>query len=191
MKIQTKKLNKESGFVILFSILISTIILLMSAGIFRVAQKETILSSYSRESQIAFYAADAAVECALYWDISQLEVTKFPSGQADETETESFTCGTDTNGDSLSIKAYKYLITNGVYDHVFGFRYGNLGDDFGCAFTFVEKNDPTPPVNPTDPLSRTETRITAVGYNACDGDIPDLDDPTLLERRLTVSYSGL
>lgn len=181
--------SNKSGFVILFSMLISTLILMMSAGIFRVAQKETILSSYSRESQKAFYAADAGVECALYWDISSLiSVTKFQTSLAGDSYTDFFECGTNAVGDPREINAYKYEV-NGVYDHVFGFRFANL-DGEGCSFVFVEKNDPAPPANPGDPPSPKETRITAVGYNVCTADIPDLDDPTLLERRLSVQYLG-
>src|SRR6185503_12307738 len=37
--------------------------------IFSIAQKELILSSVGRDSQYAFYAADTAAECALYWDM--------------------------------------------------------------------------------------------------------------------------
>lgn len=58
--------KNQKGFVILFTILISAIILLMGAGIFSIASRETVLSSTSREAQSAFYSADAGVECALY-----------------------------------------------------------------------------------------------------------------------------
>lgn len=178
--------SKKSGFVILFAILVSTIILIMSAGIFRVAQKESILSSYSKESQVAFYAADAGVECALYWDISNtIAGTKFPISQAPETLTEAFTCGVDQDNVPVNIQAYKYD-ASGIYSHVFGFRYGGATTEHGCSFVFVEKNEPLAPVPGGTPLSTT--RVTAVGYNACDGNIPDVNDPTLLERRLSVSY---
>ena len=190
MKNYLKKLHTESGFVILFSMLISTLILLMSAGIFRVAQKENILSSYSRESQKAFYAADGGVECALNWDISSLiPVTKFQTTLPNESVTDSFECGTDPDGNAQAIEAFKYA-ASGAYDHVFGFRFANLNGDNGCSFVFVEKNNPTPPVNPGDPAGPQATRVTAVGYNVCIGNVPDLEDPTLLERRLSVQYLG-
>jgi len=190
MNLFTIKKNKESGFVILFAMLISTLILLMSAGIFRVAQKESILSSYSRESQKAFYAADAGAECALYWDISSvIAVTRFNTLTANESFTDPFECGTDADSLPRQINAFKYGVT-GVYDHVFGFRFANLDTDLGCAFVFVEKNNSAPPVDPLDPPSPKETRITSVGYNVCTDDVPDLDDPTLLERRLSVQYFG-
>jgi Tfp pilus assembly protein PilX len=61
-----KKYPKQKGFVILFTILISVIILMIGLGIFSIATRETVLSGTAREAQFAFYAADAGVECALY-----------------------------------------------------------------------------------------------------------------------------
>lgn len=61
-----KYFPKQQGFVILFTILISTIILMIGLGIFSIATRETVLSGTSREAQYAFYAADAGVECALF-----------------------------------------------------------------------------------------------------------------------------
>lgn len=191
---QQQQYHNQSGFVILFSILISTIILIMSAGIFNIAQKETILSSYSRESQKAFYAADSGVECALYWDVGPITQTRFPRSQENGTNTPSFNCGVDGDGDSQSITAYKYDVVydNGLYDHVFGFRYPGSVDGDACSFVLVEKKDPEPPTTPDGPQNPASVRITAVGYNICDEEgIPDLGDPTLLERRLSVRYRNL
>lgn len=61
-----KKYHQQKGFVILFTILISVIILMIGLGIFSIATRETVLSGTAREAQFAFYAADAGVECALY-----------------------------------------------------------------------------------------------------------------------------
>ena len=58
--------NQQSGFVILFAVIISTMIVLITAGIFRIALKETILASTATESQVALYAADTGLECGLY-----------------------------------------------------------------------------------------------------------------------------
>lgn len=55
----------EKGFVIIFAVLISALMLLIGVGIFRISVKETVLSSTARESTIAFFAADGGLECAL------------------------------------------------------------------------------------------------------------------------------
>ena len=61
-----KKYPQQKGFVILFTILISAIILMIGLGIFSIATRETVLSGTAREAQYAFYAADSGIECALY-----------------------------------------------------------------------------------------------------------------------------
>lgn len=65
-------LSTHKGFVILFTILISVIILMIGLGIFSIATRETVLSGTAREAQFAFYAADAGVECALYADTKDI-----------------------------------------------------------------------------------------------------------------------
>jgi len=57
----------QHGFVILFAVLISAIILLIGTGILSITVKETILASTARESQISINAADTGVECMLYY----------------------------------------------------------------------------------------------------------------------------
>jgi len=58
----------KKGFVILYTVLISSIILAIALGISSISLGETILSSTAKEGNISFFAADAGVECALYHD---------------------------------------------------------------------------------------------------------------------------
>lgn len=69
--IRTKFSRRDSnaGFTLLLAALIASIVLVLGASIFGIAQKELMLSSIGRDSQFAFYAADTGAECALYWDI--------------------------------------------------------------------------------------------------------------------------
>jgi hypothetical protein len=62
------KRRHERGFTLLLAALVSSIVLALGTSIFEIAQKELTLSSIGRDSQFAFYAADTAAECALYWD---------------------------------------------------------------------------------------------------------------------------
>ena len=50
--------------------------LLVAAGIVSLALKQALISASGRESQLAFYAADTGLECALYWDVQN------PSGNS-------------------------------------------------------------------------------------------------------------
>lgn len=76
MKKLTVKSIKEQikdarGFTLFFAVLVSSVALSIGIAILNVAVKEIILSSSIRDSQFAFYAADAGVECAIYWDIKK------------------------------------------------------------------------------------------------------------------------
>jgi len=70
MKIKSfsHKSDRQRGFTLLLAALTASIVLSLGASIFLIAQKELTLSSLGRDSQYAFYAADQAAECALYWD---------------------------------------------------------------------------------------------------------------------------
>lgn len=70
-KIKTKDYSPKTnkGFVLILAVIISSILLSVGLSMFSVALKELILSASGRDSQLSFYAADSAIECALYWDI--------------------------------------------------------------------------------------------------------------------------
>ena len=69
LKTKHSKLRTSRGFTLLLAALVSSIVLSLGSSIFLIAQKQVILSSLSRDSQFAFYAADTGAECALYWDL--------------------------------------------------------------------------------------------------------------------------
>jgi Tfp pilus assembly protein PilX len=61
--------HSQKGFTLLMAALVASIALSLGAAIFNIAHKQVNLSSLGRDSQFAFYAADMATECALYWDV--------------------------------------------------------------------------------------------------------------------------
>lgn len=63
------KRTRQRGFTLLLATLISSLVLILGASMFALAQKQVLLSSLGRDSQYAFYAADSGAECALYWDL--------------------------------------------------------------------------------------------------------------------------
>ena len=67
--VKTTGKENERGFTLLLAALVASIVLALGTSIFGLVQKELILSSISRDSQYAFYAADSGAECALYWDV--------------------------------------------------------------------------------------------------------------------------
>ena len=56
------------GFTLLISIILTSVIVTVGLALLDVAYKQVVLSSSAKGSEYAFYAADSALECALYWD---------------------------------------------------------------------------------------------------------------------------
>jgi hypothetical protein len=65
----SKKFIKNGGFALLFSVLVSSLLLTIGLSIFSIALKELAISTASRQSIHAFFAADSGREYALYHDI--------------------------------------------------------------------------------------------------------------------------
>lgn len=66
---KTFNLKNNKGFALLFSILISSILLTIGLSIFNIALKELAISTATRQSIHSFYAADSGLEYALYLDL--------------------------------------------------------------------------------------------------------------------------
>src|SRR3989344_5089316 len=62
-------LRTARGFAMLFAVFIAGLMTSIALAIFNITIKEIALAGTGRESQFAFYAADAGWECASYWDI--------------------------------------------------------------------------------------------------------------------------
>lgn len=71
-KLKIIKSNKEKkGFAVLFSVMLASFLITLGISIFSISLKEIMITTSVRDSQIAYYAADSARECAVYWDIKQ------------------------------------------------------------------------------------------------------------------------
>ena len=72
---KSRTLKKENkGFALLFSVLISSLLLTIGLSIFSIALKELAISTASRQSIHAFYAADSGREYALYHDTKKGDI---------------------------------------------------------------------------------------------------------------------
>lgn len=111
----------SKGFAILFTILISSVILSIALGISSIAYNESILSASAREAHHSFFAADSGVECVLAYE------STFVPGVS------SVSCG----GNTLSVT----MTNNDVYE----FYEPLVGGDH-CAYVIIEKNVPIPSV---------------------------------------------
>lgn len=62
------KYTTQSGFVLVYAVFLSGIILTIGLGSLGLVLRGFQLSTTSRDSQKALFAADSAVECVVYWD---------------------------------------------------------------------------------------------------------------------------
>lgn len=160
---------RARGFVILFTILISAIVLMIGLGIFSVATRETVLSGTSREAQYAFYAADAGVECALY-------AQSLPQGGP---------LAAGGNGGSLDCGA---LVS--PFSQVQGTGQASTPFEFDILVDTVQRTCAHVTVyDTTSPTGAPARRVISQGFNLCDANGKPLrKNPLLVERDLDTIY---
>ena len=56
------------GLTLLIAVILSSVVLSVALSLLDITYKQIILTSSAKQSQFAFYSADSAMECALYWD---------------------------------------------------------------------------------------------------------------------------
>jgi Tfp pilus assembly protein PilX len=91
------------GFTLLIALIFTSVILAVGLALLDITYKQVILSATARQSQYAFYAADSAMECALYWDnkMDEFDYSSEPVG----TQVGNITCEGQTfyfNGGAVS-----------------------------------------------------------------------------------------
>lgn len=137
--------NTQKGFTLFIAVLVGSLMLAIGFSIFNLTFKELLLSASARDSQIAFYAADTGLECALYYDQDQASFeTTGPGGSI------SITCAGQTVSTTRTLGS-------GVYAWEWW-----LDTPSGLC-TKVEVNKYT---------SSNRTVIRSFGYNTCTGTDP-------------------
>jgi len=170
-----KKLkHHNSGFVLLYAVLVSGIILSVGLSLMNLITKQITLSSIGRNSQFAYYAADAGKRCAFYWYASYYPVFGAPANgemvEASELR--------------LPIELFKAVEGGGIKIYCEGKDIAvaqeksddnltltskfnldvNAGDQISCVLVEVERkmDQATEEVN---------TKITSRGYNSACADL--------------------
>ncbi len=129
------------GFTLLIAVILSSVVLTIGLALLDLAYKQIILASTAKQSQIAFYAADSAVECALYYDQQHDAFNTNPDALT-EVSCNGQTIALSSSGSAPKITTFTIPCPAG------GTR----------AQVRVYKNYTTAPT----------TRIYANGYNSCD-----------------------
>jgi Tfp pilus assembly protein PilX len=149
-----RKQEKQKGFTLLVSIIVTSILLLISFVVANVALKQLVLAYTGQESQYSFYNADSGVECAMYWDL------KNGGGSAFATSSTGAISCNNVN-----------ITTNSQVVHTIPNQYSRIGGPGpdavsifeiqyirGCAIVQVTKQ------------SNNQTLIESRGYNTSCGD---------------------
>jgi len=151
LKTQNSKVEnfrqRRTGFTLLLSLIVVSILLSIGLGIFEVIMREIRISSIGRESQIAFYAANAGAECAFYWDLT----------------TDAFAQDTNiTCGDFYGSKA----TTDSDGNKIFSFNLGTGSGSFDKVCVEVK-------VDKSEVLTTGITTVESRGSNmVCNGSSP-------------------
>ncbi|MCK5027694.1 MAG: hypothetical protein KAS07_04710, partial [Candidatus Pacebacteria bacterium] len=66
------KVKKQRGVVLLIAVSVAGLVLVIGIGILNVMTKELVLGSLSKQSRVAFFAADSGIECVMHWDMIQI-----------------------------------------------------------------------------------------------------------------------
>lgn len=156
-------ITPQRGFTLLIAILLATVAVTLGVSLLDISYKQLILASTAKQSQFAFYAADSAMECALYYD-QQLNAFSYTNPLASS----NIICN------QLAVTSF----TNTPYPQ-------------GSGSTLHRKTVyslPCPDGGTTAQVTvykynSASTTIYANGYNTCSA-----TDPRRVERGLKVSY---
>jgi len=157
-----KEIKKNKGFVILFAVTLSAILLSIALGVANIALKEIRFGTSAKDTNNAFFAADTGAECALVNDkYSSISFVKI--------------------GGSGTVRCMgNNIAISGVFPS-WNFVVSGLGSSgVSCANVSVFKDD----------VTRAPSIITTIiskGYNI--GDAACLSsNPDRIEREILVSY---
>ena len=153
------RVKKNKGFVMLFAVTISSILLSIALGVANIAFKELRFGTSARDTNDAFFAADTGIECALLYDKSNQSQNAF-------TGTATMNCA----GTNIDV---------GGSDPLWNFVVAGLGSaGASCAKVTVQKN--------TIGIETFST-IVAKGYNIGDT-LCEFSGSNRIERELKLNY---
>ena len=166
----------------MFASIISSLFLLIGYSIFNISIKELALTSGSKESQIAFFAADTAMECALMWDLNPNGFAESIFGYWDVSDVFQDPVAINSVapclGADITNPAVGWLPTGWVVTPIADgveivFDVGPVGGPCASVVVTKEKVGVLP----------STTRIESRGYNTC-----DITNPRRVERGIVFGY---
>lgn len=180
------KKTQQKGFVLLFAMLVSTIVLAVGTGIFNITRKELLLSRSSRDSQFAFFAADAGAECAFFWDrkyflVDPLALSAFPKTANPVTDVQY------PASSPVAVRCNNIdIVANGHQNDPHGegdIRWRIVGDATSATTDFTLNFSDGSCAKVSVSKAGTVTTVTSTGQSICSG-----DDPNMVQRKIVASY---
>ena len=105
-----ERYTSASGFALLIAVIFMSVVLTLGLALGSLGYKQQILASGAVESQYAFYAADTAMECALYAD-QKLNIFAYPL--SNPLQAPKITCNNiQAISSSKTWDPFKFVITN-------------------------------------------------------------------------------
>lgn len=173
LKIKSVFYKPQRGFSLFIAILTSGTLLIVGAALSNIIVRQLQSTYTGRESQYAFFAADAGIECALYWD-TKVEPSMFATSSSGNLP---ISCAghSVSTGDAVPGTSTLARIGGGGNANrtsTFGFIMNNGANPVShCAVVTVTKN-----------IDGT-TYIKSRGYNTC-----IISNPKRVERGVEVTY---
>lgn len=154
-------MTNPRGFALLVAILIATVAVTLGVSLLDISYKQVVLTSTAKQSRIGFYAADSAMECALYYD-QQVNAFSYSNPVS----------AANVRCQNMLPQSYTTYTENvgGVSRRVTVFSVPCATGGSNATITVYKR-------------STGQTLIYATGYNSCNA-----SEPRRVERGLKVSY---
>lgn len=162
----------------MYALLVSSVILGVGASLINIVTKQVILATVGRDSQFAYYAADAGAKCGAFWNASPINVFGLISIEGEIREIIPPDFGADDSG---LFDEENAILCGGQYrdvatdDDVVRIE-SNFQIDFerSCALVQVVKD-----------ASDNSVRIISNGYNT---ECSDIDNDRRIERTVIIEF---
>ncbi len=162
--------HTQRGFALLIAIIFMSVMLSFGLALGSVSYKQQVLASSAVQSQYAFYAADAGLECALYYDQQQNFFAYPPS---DPPSAPAIVCDNSPAISATEVwSASQWIVTNRL----------SLDSGKRCVdITVYKYSAPQPPTNMT-------TYIFSQGYDVSCATVVSPNGARFVARGVNIHY---
>lgn len=127
MSMTVLRKQQSDGFALLLALLVVSVVVTVGLTILEITIKQVRLASSAADSEISYSAANAGVECALYW--RRKEASIFEAGNSISSNVQCFGVAPTVGSSSILVPT-----TNGTSDfYSFQFTWGDPATGLRCS----------------------------------------------------------